>query len=228
MQEVVFSGHQPNFIPYMGFFYKMFKSDIFVLDDDVQYSCTELQNSNFIKVNGQAHRITVPVHYHFGDPINRVEIDYNKGWREKLLKTLRMNYGKAPYFDLGYQLMEKHLMETPYLLNNLNVGLLKDIATGFDLKCKILIASEDVPTPMKNNARNIFQCTQLGGTVYYSGVGGRAYNDEAEYADAGIQIVYSDYKPVQYKQGKGGFIPNLSVLDYIFYNGFSLPEDWRK
>ena len=47
----VFSGHQPNFIPYMGFFYKIFQSDVFVLDDDVQYSRSGLHNANFLNVN---------------------------------------------------------------------------------------------------------------------------------------------------------------------------------
>ena len=92
----VFSGHQPNFIPYMGFFYKIFQSDVFVLDDDVQYSRSGLHNANFLNVNQTRHKVTVPVSYRYGDKINEVEISYETDWISKLLKTIQMSYGKAP------------------------------------------------------------------------------------------------------------------------------------
>ena len=94
-REVVFSGHQPNFLPYMGFFYKMFRSDVFVLDDDVQYSSKAWHNTNFIKVNGEKHRITVPVSYDYGAAINRVKIDYSREWSRKLLETVKDSYDKG-------------------------------------------------------------------------------------------------------------------------------------
>ena len=224
----VFSGHQPNFLPYMGVFYKMLRSDVFVLDDDVQYSRDGLHNANFIKVNGAKHRITVPVKYDFGDPINKVEICYSSDWAGKMLKTLQCSYAKAQHFEEGYELVERHFQMKPNLLSDLNINLIREIADRFGIRCEIVIASESVPTDLKKNERNLYQCLKLGGEVYYSGEGGRAYNDEELFGKNGVKIEYSDYQPIQYRQVGRDFIENLSVLDYIFNNGFVLPDKWSK
>lgn len=224
----VFSGHQPNFLPYMGFFYKMFKSDFFVLDDDVQYSSSGFHNTNFIKVKKEKFQMTVPVSYSTGDLINEVRICYNKPWDRKLLKTLEMSYKKAPYFEEGFSLVEKHLALKKELLFDLNLGLIKEIHDKFKIDSKLILASREFPTDLKNNERNVYQGTKLNATVYYSGIGGKEYNDEKLYNYSLIKLEYSDYVPVVYNQGKGNFIENLSVLDYIFYNGYNLPTKWRK
>lgn len=224
----VFSGHQPNFLPYMGFFYKMFKSDFFVLDDDVQYSSSGFHNTNFIKVKKEKFQMTVPVSYSTGDLINEVRICYNKPWDRKLLKTIEMSYKKAPYFEEGFSLVEKHLALKKELLFDLNLGLIKEIHDKFKIDSKLILASREFPTDLKNNERNVYQGTKLNATVYYSGIGGKEYNDEKLYNYSLIKLEYSDYVPVVYGQGKGNFIENLSVLDYIFYNGYNLPTKWRK
>ena len=224
--EKVFSGHQPNFLPYMGFFYKMFQSDMFVLDDDVQYSRDGYHNTNYIRVNGQKHKITVPVTYTFGDPINKVKICYERDWDKKLLKTIQMNYGKAPYFDDGYDFLKRHFEPRYEYLADLNIIMIREIAARMNLGCRIYVASKDVPCDFKNQKRNVYQCTMLGGDIYYSGVGGKAYNDENDWFKNGIALEYSDYVPVQYRQTGYGFIENLSVIDYIFNKGFNMPEGW--
>lgn len=225
--EIIFSGHQPNFLPYMGLFYKMFKSDVFVFDDDVQYSSKALHNCNFIRVNGSKCRITVPVSYKHGDLINEVKICRVRDWESRLLKTLRMNYGKAPFFEEGYSLLERHLGEGYEYLVELNFQLLMEIAEKFGISCNVAVASRDVPTTLRKHERNVYQCVSLGGTAYYSGTGGREYNDEEDFRRNGIKLVYSDYEPVRYRQRGNGFIENLSVLDYIFNNGYLLPTDWE-
>lgn len=224
MKDVVFSGHQPNFLPYMGFFYKIAKSDIFVLDDDVQFSNDGWHNYNFIKVGREKHRITVPVTFAFGDRINEVKICYASKWDKKLIRTIELNYSHAPFYREGMEIVTKHIGKHYQFLSDLNIALIQEIADRFGLKTRFVIASIDVPTDLKNNERNVYQCRKLGADVYYSGTGGKAYNDEKMYHDNGIRIVYSDYKPVVYKQQKWNFIENLSVLDYIFNCGFNLPE----
>ncbi len=228
---MIFSGHQPNFLPYMGVFYKMFQSDVFVLDDDVQYSNKGLHNKNFIMANGQKTEIVVPVKKEFGDRIRDVMIFYETNWQRKMLKSLQCSYAKAPHFEEVYPVIEWHIMNDYAFLYDMNKALLLEIAEKMGLKCRIVVASEDAPTAMKKNERNVYQCKYFGCNVYYSGVGGKDYNDEEMYAKEGIKVVYSDYQPTEYRQygGKGRpFIPNLSVADYLFNNGFKIPEEWTK
>lgn len=71
------------------------------------------------------------------------------------------------------------------------------------------------------------QSIKSGCNTYYSGTGGKAYNDEQMYSNAGIKIIYSDYKPLHYKQQGHEFIENLSVIDYLFNCGFEIPEEWK-
>lgn len=52
---LVLASHQPDFFPYMGYFYKMFQSDVFVFSDNVQYSKTGRHNYNeILTANGPA------------------------------------------------------------------------------------------------------------------------------------------------------------------------------
>ena len=66
-------------------------------------------------------------------------------------------------------------------------------------------------------------CVLLGADEYISGNGARAYEVESHFIDRGVKLHYTDYQPIHYKQCWGDFIPNLSILDYIFNCGF----DWE-
>lgn len=237
MKEIVFSGHQPNFLPYMGFFYKLHKSDVFVYDDDVQYTSKEYaseggvrvgHNSNAILINGKKGKLLVPVSYFFGDKINEVKICYATDWESKMLKTIECNYKKHPHYDLGMNIINTALNKHFEKLYDLNRYLLDVIVASFKFDTAIVTASVDVPTKLMNNARNIYQCKTLGANVYYSGAGGgKDYNDEDAYMNNGIKLVYSDYTPVHYRQYHNKqFVENLSVLDYIMNEGFKIPEGW--
>ena len=53
--------HQPNFLPYLGFFDKILKSDIFIIYDDAQYVKGNFMNRNKINNNGNELYITLSV-----------------------------------------------------------------------------------------------------------------------------------------------------------------------
>ncbi len=216
---MIFSGHQPNFVPYMGFVYKMFQSDVFVLDDDVKFSRTERHNWNEVEINGKRHRITIPVKHINGMAINEAEICYERNWDRKLVKTLNHAYAKAPHGDEVVNWIAKTIERQERLLVDLNTTLIKEIAIKFELECKILIASMELKTEKKKNERNVWQCLQSGCNTYLSGIGGKVYNDEKMYMENGIEVIYSDYRKVN---------NNLSVLDYVAKNGWTLPTEWRR
>lgn len=217
---MVVSIHQPNYIPYLGIFYKAAKSDVFVLLDDAQYSNEGLHNSNYVKTPAGRTTLKIPVEQHLGDLINEVTVKDGLRWRKKHLKTIEMNYKRADYFNEVYWQF-RELLETPSQnLSAINRSIIEWVINGFGLGCKVVMSSElGIKTMREERVLDIVSA--LGGDTYYSGNGASVYQIPEHFSERGIRLVYSDYHPTEYKQlWKNGFIPNLSVIDYIMNCGF--------
>lgn len=199
--------HQPEFLPYLGFWHKMKRSDKFVFLDDVQFQHGGMQNRNMISGNKW---ITVPV-IHTGAPqaINRVKIFKGDPWGKRAMETLRRTYGKAPHFD-EHQEFLKLLFEHPWsYLDNLNAAAIDYVffrlLDDSVLTKGGLFHASDLPLPANANLRIIRMCQQLEADVYLSGPGGKNYLDAKQFSDVGIRIEYTDFTPPD----------NLSVLHHL-------------
>ncbi|MCK4820225.1 WbqC family protein, partial [bacterium] len=93
--------HQPNYLPWLGYFYKIARSDIFVFLDNAQYSKNSFINRNKIKTPQGAAWLTVDVltKGRFRQLINEVEINNDTFWSNTQEKTISQNYSKALYFE---------------------------------------------------------------------------------------------------------------------------------
>lgn len=219
---MIVSIHQPDYIPWLGFYYKVAHSDIFVYLDDAQYSNEADHNVNSIKTPQGRFRLKVPVEQHLGDLIKDVRTKDELGWKEKHLKTIRMNYSKAPYFDSVYTGIEDVLINHEGSISDLNIALNAFLFKEFKFTTKVLKSSELSISSFREK-RVIDICLKLGASEYLSGNGARVYQNESHFTDKGLKLTYLDYKPIEYKQvwAKVGFIPCLSVLDYVFNCGFN-------
>lgn len=213
--------HQPDYIPWLGLFYKMYLSDVFIHLDDVQYSNTAAHNFNVIKIAQGELRLKFPVEYHLGDMICDVRPKYELGWREKHLRTLEMNYSKARFFkDTFSELKDIYMVDYPNVAE-LNIAINEYIATRFGITSKFVRSSE-FAIDTKREEKVIDLCVAVGGTRYISGNGARVYQDPEHFAVRGVELTYLDYKPIEYPQLWKEFLPCMSVLDYIFNCGY----DW--
>ena len=97
---MIVSIHQPNYLPWLGFFDKIKQSDYFVIFDNVQFprGKNHFGHRNRIKTNNSTIWLTVPL---LGKSdlkdFNKIEINYN-GWQEKHLSLIENFYKKTPYF----------------------------------------------------------------------------------------------------------------------------------
>ena len=219
---MIISIHQPDYIPWLGYYYKMAHSDIFVYLDEVQFSNEAAHNFNVIKTSQGEYRLKIPVSYNFGDPINCVITKDQLIWKKKHLKTLEMNYSRAPFFKEIFPKFSDILMISYPTLSDLNISINQFICDEFGIH-PIIRRSSEFDLHSKRETKVLDICETLGGSIYLSGNGARIYQKESNFQERNIELRYLKYKSIEYKQVWKGFMPNLSVLDYIFNCGF----DWK-
>lgn len=221
---MIVSIHQPDYISYLGYFYKVSQSDAFVFLDDAQFSNDNMHHWNRIKTPQGESRLKIPVEQHLGDLINQVRTKDELKWKEKHLKTIEMNYKKAPFFEELYPQFKELLTKDYPSLAELNIAVNTWIINGFGFNAKLYKSSEmDINTFREERVIDIVK--KLDGDVYISGNGARAYQVDEHFTEKGIKLVYTDYQPIEYRQQwkKAGFLPYMSTLDYLFNCGF----DWQ-
>jgi len=220
---MIIAIHQPNYIPWLGYFYKIYKSDVFVFLDDVQFTKNSFQNRNRIKTSQGLTWLTEPVltKGKFGQLTNQVRFNNNIPWKRKHMKTLEQWYKSSKYFDEYFPKLQNMYLEAEskeHTLVEFNIKLIKFICEELGLNRRYEISSE-LEVVGKSTERLVNICRCLEGGTYLSGSGGGNYQDEAAFKDAGIELVYSDFHHPIYNQLWGEFVPNLSILDYLFNCG---------
>jgi hypothetical protein len=212
--------HQPQYLPYLGFFHKLARCDVFVVLDNVQFHRRGLQHRNKIKTKDGWQWLTVPVLQRFDQRINEVMIDPTAPWQRKHVNALRWNYGRAPFSEMYVpELIE--ILEKPWEnLSELNMALTGYVMEKLGNRCRIVFASElDVEGRRSDLLAGL--CRAVGATAYLSGPGGRRYMDLEVFETAGIDVMWQEFEHPQYEQlfPEAGFIPDLSVVDVLMSCG---------
>lgn len=218
---MIVSIHQPNYIPWLGFFHKLLLSDTYVVFDDVQFPRgKDYANRNQIKTNNGKMWLTASV---LGKkdlkPWNQIEIN-NNGWKEKHLNNIESFYKKTPYFK-SYFLFLKRIYETDHkLLLNLNLDLIIFFLGCLD-KTPNIVLSSDIKTELTGLDKILYILKNQNATKYISGdgEGSKRYIDEQLFKNNNIELIWQNYKHPTYKQLYGEFIPYLSILDLLFNEG---------
>lgn len=210
--------HQPNFMPYMGFFDKCDYSDILVLYDSTQFKKNDFQNRNRLKGNKGWFWLTIPVSYSFGDPINKVKIDNSKDWKASHLKALQTCYSNSKYFNEYFsKIREIYENEWTYLCD-LNIKLIELALDILNIKCKIIKSSE-MNVNSKSTQALVDICKSTKANLYVSGKDGKKYVDLQKFLDNQIKVIFQNYQHPQYNQKFNHFEPYMCIFDLIFNEG---------
>ncbi len=215
--------HQPNYIPWLGYFYKIFQADKFVFLDDVQFARHGAQNYHYIKTPQGSFRLKIPVASEYHSLINEIETRDELEWRQKHLKTVEMNYRKAPYFDEIFHDLKYVLNTDVNNLSNLNIKIISFICHKFGMTTSF-VNSSDLQIKSSKEEKIMDICQTLEANVYYSGTGAKAYQSEEQFIARGIELKYSSFKTFEYPQMWGSFLSNVSVIDYLMNCGY----DWDR
>lgn len=211
---------QPGYLPWMGFFEQLYRSDAFVLYDDVQYDKNGWRNRNRIKTAHGPLWLTVPVLTR-GRPsqkINEAMIDPKENWPKKHLKALEVNYGPAPHFKDYFPAFESILSKKWERLADLCVGLIKKIGELLEIRTPLFRSSE-LGIPGEREERLIKICQKFGARIFYEGEAGKNYIDTEKFKKQGVQVQFQEYRHPVYPQLHGEFISHLSIVDLLFNHG---------
>ena len=217
--------HQPNFFPWLGFFDKIMRSDVFVVLDHTQFPKSEGNWTNRVKlaVNGEAEWVTMPVDrkYEGLRRIDEMRIDGASPWRRKLLQLLRTNYGRASFFSTVFPDVEQWLESPTELVADFNLGVITAICARIGVRSSHMVRSSTLDVEGAKSELIANLVNKVGGNVYLSGDGSSEYLDEGVLRAAGLEVEYQRFAHPVYPQRAGApFIAGLSVLDALFCCGF--------
>src|SRR3954466_3489026 len=148
-KPTVVAIHQPNFLPWLGYFDKIARADVFVVLDNVQFPKTGGTWSNRVKllVSEKPSWVTVPVvrAFHGVREIRDIRIDDDSRWRHKVLQTLRTSYARAAAFDAVFPFVEGLLNTPTNSLVDFNLAAIRAICDELRLDHKKLVLSSSLP-----------------------------------------------------------------------------------
>jgi len=215
---------QPGYLPWLGFFDQLHRSDIFVYYDDVQYDKHGWRNRNRIKTQTGPLWLTVPVR-HRGEGLPRivdVEIDARIPWARKHVASIRQAYARAPFAARYLPALEEVLERKWERLVDLDIACAALIAQWFGLRRRVE-RSSTLGIEGSRSERLVNICQYFGATTYLSGDAAKGYLDVELFTQHGIQVEWQRYVHPAYPQLHGEFVPYLSALDLLLNCGDEAP-----
>jgi len=211
--------HQPEYLPWLGFFKKMMNSEIFVFLDDAQFTKKGWQNRNQIRTKDGMTLLSIPVHAHSYPKINEITIDNNKNWSKRHKKSILYNYARAPYFEEFKDFIESVFEKKFEYLVDLNAEIIKRVMNELKIKSKIIFSS-DLKISKKGSDMVLDICKAVGADYYITGtVWAQSHLRIDEFKKSNIHVEFQKFQHPTYKQFHGEFIPGMSIIDLLFNEG---------
>ncbi len=215
---------QPAYLPWLGFFDRIAKSDTVVILDHVaidKNTKTQFTNRNRVRTNSGASWLTIPIQtkgIKQETPIHDILVSDRINWQRKHISSLQANYSKTPYYkDFSKGLFALLEQKSPNLVDYIN-PITDHLLDILDLKPN-LIYSHQLKTRARKADLVLEICKKCSADMYISGPFGRDYLDLHAFREAGIEVVFHDYRHPLYRQNGDPFIPHLSIVDLLFNCG---------
>ena len=223
---MILTGHQPNYLPYAGFFHKIALSGRFLVVDNVQFvkrGPFGWMHRNRIRTGGPRgwDWLSLPVKTkgRFTQEIREAEIDGSVPWGRKHWRAIEWNYRRAPFFMEYAGGFEKIYARPWKWFCDLSCALTELILEALGLDRKVERTSVLGITGQSTDLV-LAMCRSVGADTYLSGIHGKDYLDPARFEREGVQLRFQEYRCPVYKQcWPGEFIPDLSVIDLLFNCG---------
>jgi hypothetical protein len=215
--------HQPNFLPWLGYFDKLARADVFVVLDDVQFPKRGGTWVNRVRmlVSGQPAWVTVPVDrsYRGTRTIHEMAIDGSSRWREKLTRTVAQSYRRAPYFEETMPLVERVIGMPTERLAEFNETGIRLVCEALGIDTGKLRRSSELGVTSTATERLIELTRAVGGDAYLAGGGAGGYQDDELFPRSGVELVEQRFEHPDYPQLSDEPVEGLSVVDALMSCG---------
>lgn len=208
---------QPYFFPYIGYWQLLNLVDLFVIYDDVNFIKKGYINRNSILINGKAQLINLElVGASQNKLINEIHVGKNK---KKLLKTIELNYKKAPYFDNAFAIIHDILENDEENLAKFIGYSLQKISGYIGITTEFIYSSNIENKDNKRSQDRIIQIASMTNASHYINPrGGMELYDKKTFLNNNIDLSFIESIPIKYKQFNNTFEPNLSIIDVMMFN----------
>jgi len=212
---VIVSIHQPAYLPWLGYFDRIAKSDLFIVLDNVQFERNSFINRNKIKTANGPIWLTIPVRLdrHFDKTIAETAIDATKNWQKKHLRSIEQSYARAAGFPAKFERLQVVYEGEAVSLSAFCIRQLRFWLNELGITTPTRSASE-LDAGGRKSEMILALCKRAGASTYLSGPFGRDYLDLAEFKRAGVEVQFHDFKHPIYPQLHGSFLPGMGVVDY--------------
>lgn len=217
--------HQPDFLPWFGFFNKVAKADLWIVLDHVENNPRDAAfwgRRVRVLVNGQPTWLSIPLSRpaetrRIGVPICQMSINMSSSKVfEKCLQTVRMAYARAPFFRDHIDLVEAYFRDGDPSLLQRNMRFIRCVMDILGIETRILFSSS---FGVLGNGTQLLVDLLIatGADSYLCGTGADGYQQEQLFTEHGISLHYNQFEHPTYRQLRAEqFVPGLSILDALF------------
>ena len=220
---------QPYFFPYLGYFQLIASVEKFIVYDDVAFIKQGWINRNRILVDGSVHTFSIPI-----DDLSSFRLIKDTEvngrlfpkWKSKFLKTIDMEYRKAPHFEAARSMIERAVSVESRSIARMAVESILEVSSYLGLTTRMILSSRHYKNEfLKGRDRVIDICKKESAESYINVPGGMELYTKEDFEREGIELKF--IKPVlkPYSQFGKDFCPGLSMIDVLMFNS---PETCRQ
>lgn len=210
---------QPYFLPYIGYFQLVNQVDKFIIYDDVDFINRGWINRNQMLLNGNAYMFTLPLSKASQNrKIKEIELIDDRKWKKKFKASLIHAYGKAPYFDECFPLIESIIDYENRNLSSYVFHSIIKICQHCNIEVDFVETSSIYQNDELSGANRILDiCAKEEAEVYLNPEGGQLLYNQNDFKENGITLKFIKTLDTRYSQFGNTFVKCLSIVDVLMF-----------
>jgi hypothetical protein len=216
--------HQPNFMPWLGYFKKIYQSEKFIFLDSVKCSKNSYLNRNKFSTSKKFND-----YFWLSCPLkkdsykkNILEVNVDSRFIKKHMNYFKMRHSKTREKEFLQEIIKLYDSFSDYKnfsISHFNIKLIKLACNFLDIKTQFMLSSK-----INENNKNSKQLLLIDlikiaeGTSYISGNGAKDYQDENMFLSENIELIYIENKIQETYQIKK---ENVSMIDLMLHLGIN-------